>query len=299
MELMDRLRPWSGLWCALVLLWVQCFSLLAEAAAEREPESTEPAHRKGELVRRERRAQGAADEPMAALFQDLSTRLQEGAQGPLGPRGPTPDVRGNVGPQGQRGVQGPPGLPGPPGPKGLPGPDGVSLPGPQGHPGPRGRRGPQGDKGPMGVQGPPGPQGPAADGEEQAQALIDLGEDLIRRQAVIRESNNAAAELLASGVARVETAIGRDSQVLSSDRSSLSDAESSVLQGAEASAHYRGLSAGAREDLYRRMATEHAYELRLARDREAAGIGQDNKSGALRSSWHVALPLGILISFAM
>lgn len=297
---MDRFRPWSGLWCALVILWMQCGSLLAaDVAAEGKPESTEPVHRKGELVRRERKAQGTADEPMAALFEDLSTRLQEGAQGPLGPRGPTPDVRGNVGPQGQRGIQGPPGLPGPPGPKGLPGADGVSLPGPQGHPGPRGRRGPQGDKGLIGVQGPPGPQGPAADGEEQAQALIDLGEDLIRRQAVIRESNNAAAELLATGVARVERAIGQDSQALSSDRSSLSDAEDSVLQGAEASAHYRGLSEGAREDLYRRMAMEHAYEQRLARDREAAGIGQDNKSGALRASWHAALSLGILMGLVM
>jgi len=205
----------------------------------------------------------SAPEALVALEAEHSS---EPSPSP-GPRGATPDVTHNRGPMGQRGVQGPQGMAGAPGPPGPSGPAGSRLQGPQGDRGPHGVRGEVGPVGPAGPAGVQGPRGPALDGEQEAKALVELGEDLVRRQEVIREANEEASTLLLSGLDRIEKAIGVDVSQLSSREENLNAAQVYVASGEKDSREFFASVAAAEEALMQKTSLEGQNEEQLTRDR--------------------------------
>lgn len=221
----------------------------------------------------------------AALFEVEQSTQPSPAPGP---RGTTPDVSHNRGPPGQRGVLGSQGMAGAPGPPGPAGPPGERLPGPSGDRGPHGARGEVGGAGPLGPAGGQGPRGPALDGEQEARASVELGEDLVRRQEVIRESNEEASTLLLSGLDRIEKAIGIDVSQLSSREENLNAAQVYVASGEQDSRGFFNSAATAQEELFRKTSLEGQNENQLIRDR----AGQPAVQSAAAKP--MALALGLL-----
>lgn len=104
------------------------------------------------------------------------------------------------GPPGNPGRQGQPGSAGRRGMRGPPGLKGSMRPGPPGLQGDPGAHGKQGKRGPTGEAGLPGPPGPDWDAAKQAQQLIDLTQELLRRVDQIREDHDYQSTMMLEGI---------------------------------------------------------------------------------------------------
>ena len=125
---------------------------------------------------------------MVNVFGDCT--VTEGSRGEPGKRGP----QGKPGPRGSKGDRGERGLQGVRGPAGAQGAKGE-----RGETGAVGERGLQGVRGPVGPPGPTGPPGPLAKNVASKSYVIDMLEQVTRREAVFVASLTKSLEIVEKG----------------------------------------------------------------------------------------------------